>query len=71
MFQHSQEIHPNGLAGKVCLLVGAVVAFVEAIKEKGQDNSGPRQPLPAEPAGLSPRMMVELRMKNFEQLCYL
>ena len=49
-------------------LSGAVVAFADALKgrEKNQER-----PTSVVPSGISPGQSVELRMKNYEQLCYL
>ena len=47
---------------------GAVVAFADALKgrEKNQER-----PTSVVPSGISPGQSVELRMKNYKQLCYL
>ena len=60
-------------------LSGAAVTFANALGDtprfdnasdvSGHDSS--TEPLPLVSAGVSPRKAVDLRMKNYEQLCYL
>lgn len=52
-------------------LTGAAVEFAHASKSHNAQNTSEPHQLPVAAVGVSPGKAVELRMKNFEQLCYL